>query len=383
MIKRIRLQEKIERSLSVSPVTALLGPRQCGKTTISRLIAENHDTVIFDLENPVDYQQMSAAPMITLQSLKGLVIIDEIQQIPALLGIIRVLADRVNHPAKFLILGSASPFMMKYASESLAGRVAFVDMSGFNLEETGAGELRKLWFRGGFPRSFLSTDEQASFQWRQDFIRTFLERDIPQLGISIPSVSLRRFWTMLAHYHGNIWNGSEFARSIGTSEPTARKYLDILSGAFVVNQLQPWHENLKKRQVKSPKVYIRDTGLLHGLLYLEGDAILQHQKLGFSWEGFIIEQLISKLGTPCYFWATHAGGEIDLLTIQNGVKVGFEIKYNDAPKITKSMLFAIEDLSLEQIFVIYPGEKNYSLHEKIQVIAAQNLYSVPLESNNQ
>jgi predicted AAA+ superfamily ATPase len=266
--------------------------------------------------------------------------------------------------------------MMKNASESLAGRVTFIDMSGFNIEESGRDNLSKLWFRGGFPRSYLSVDEQTSFQWRQDFIRTFLERDIPQLGISIPSVALRRFWTMLAHYHGNIWNGSEFARSTGTSEPTARRYLDILSGAFVVNQLQPWHENLKKRQVKSPKVYIRDAGLLHALLFLQGDAILQHPKLGFSWEGFIIEQLISKLGTPCYFWATHAGGEIDLLTIQNGLKIGFEIKYTDAPKITKSMLFAIEDLSLEQLFIIYPGDKNYVLHEKIQVIAAQNIWSL-------
>jgi hypothetical protein len=340
------------------------------------MIAENHDSVIFDLENPVDYQQLSAAPMITLQVLKGLVIIDEIQRMPDLLGIIRVLADRGDNPAKFLILGSASPSMMKNASESLAGRVAFIDMSGFDLEEAGQENLSKLWFRGGFPRSFLSPDEQGSFRWRQDFIRTFLERDIPQLGISIPAASLRRFWTMLAHYHGQVWNGSEFARSIGTSEPTARKYLDILSGAFVVNQLQPWHENLKKRQVKSPKAYIRDTGLLHALLFLEEDAILQHPKLGFSWEGFIIEQLMSKLGTPCYFWATHAGGEIDLLIIRNGAKTGFEIKYTDAPKVTKSMLLAIEDLSLEQIYIIYPGEKDYALHDKIKVIAAKNIWSL-------
>jgi predicted AAA+ superfamily ATPase len=376
MILRPRLQAIIEQALSVSPVVALLGPRQSGKTTISRLIAENHQATIFDLENPVDYQQLSAAPLITLQSLKGLVIIDEVQQIPELTGILRVLADRSNAPAKFLILGSASPVMMKNASESLAGRVSFIDMSGFNLEEIGAEHLQMLWTRGGFPRSFLSDDERSSFQWRQDFIRTFLERDIPQMGISIPAVSLRRFWTMLAHYHGNIWNGSEFARSIGTTEPTARRYLDILSDAFVVNQLQPWHENLKKRQIKSPKIYIRDTGLLHALLFLEEDAILQHPKLGFSWEGFIIEQLMSKLGIPCYFWATHAGGEIDLLTIQNGRKIGFEIKYNDAPKVTKSMLLAIDDLSLEQIYIIYPGEKDYVLHGKIQVIAARNIWSL-------
>lgn len=378
MIQRAQLQTRIEYSIASSPITAILGPRQCGKTTISRLIAEDHQATTFDLENPVDYQQLSAAPLITLQSLKGLVIIDEVQQIPELTGILRVLADSGNSSAKFLILGSASPVMISSASETLAGRVSFIDMSGFNLEEIGAEHLHMLWTRGGFPRSFLGKDEQTSYQWRQDFIRTFLERDIPQLGISIPAVSLRRFWTMLAHYHGNIWNGSDFARSIGTSEPTARRYLDILSGAFVVNQIQPWHENIKKRQVKSPKVYIRDSGLLHALLSLEGDIILKHPKLGFSWEGFIIEQLISKLGTPCYFWATHAGGEIDLLTIHNGVKKGFEIKYTDAPKVTKSMLLAIEDLSLERIFIIYPGEKDYSLHDKIQVIAAKNIWSLTI-----
>ncbi|MDX9905288.1 MAG: ATP-binding protein [Bacteroidales bacterium] len=375
MILRPRLQAKIEQSISVSPIVALLGPRQCGKTTISRVIADNYKAVVFDLENPVDYQQLSVAPLITLQSLNGLVIIDEVQLLPELTSILRILADRPNSAAKFLILGSASPVMMKNAAESLAGRVSFIDMSGFNLEEIGAEHLQLLWTRGGFPRSFLGKDERISFKWRQDFIRTFLERDIPQLGISIPAVSLRRFWTMLAHYHGNIWNGSDFARSIGTSEPTARRYLDILSGAFVVNQLQPWHENIKKRQVKSPKVYIRDSGLLHALLSLEGDTIIQHPKLGFSWEGFIIEQLISKLGSPCYFWATYAGGEIDLLTIQNGKKIGFEIKYTDAPRITKSMLLAIEDLSLERLFIIYPEDKDYALHDKIQVMPAKNIWS--------
>lgn len=374
MILRPRLQLKIERALAVSPVTALLGPRQCGKTTISRMIAENHDSMIFDLENPVDYQQLSDVPMITLQALKGLIIIDEIQRLPGLTSLIRVLADRTDFPAKFLILGSASPDIMKQTSESLAGRVSFIDMSGFDMEETGAENLQKLWFRGSFPRSYLSADNKISFQWRQDFIRTFLERDIPQLGISIPAVTLRRFWTMLAHYHGNIWNGSEFARSIGTSEPTARKYLDILSGAFVVNQLQPWFENLKKRQVKSPKVYIRDSGLLHALLHLEGEAIISHPKLGFSWEGFMIEQLVRFLDAPCYFWATHAGGEIDLLTIRKGRKIGFEIKYNDAPKITKSMISCLESLSLEKIYIIYPGDKNYDLHQKIQVVAAKNIW---------
>jgi predicted AAA+ superfamily ATPase len=374
MISRPRLQTEIEQRLKTSPVTALLGPRQCGKTTISRLAAKDQDAIIFDLEDPVDYLQLSATPMITLQELKGLVVIDEIQRLPKLFEIIRVLADREDNQASFLILGSASPNLIKNASESLAGRVSFIDMSGFNLEETGSDNLQRLWLRGGFPRSYLSPDDNASFIWRQDFIRTFLERDIPQLGISIPSVSLRKFWTMLAHYHGQVWNGSEFARSIGISEPTARRYLDILSGAFVVNQLQPWYENIKKRQVKSPKVYIRDTGLLHALLFLEGESILSHPKLGLSWEGFIIDQLINLLRTPCYFWATHAGGEIDLLTVRGGQKYGFEIKYTDAPHVTKSMLLALEDLSIEHLFVIYPGDKTYQVHEMIHVIPAQNIY---------
>jgi uncharacterized protein len=375
MIPRLQLQRKIEQSLSEFPVTALLGPRQCGKTTISQIIAGTFDSLVFDLEDPADFQQLADSPMITLQSHKSLVIIDEIQRNPELFKILRVLADRKSHPAKFLILGSASPSMIKNASESLAGRIAFIDMSGFDLNEVGVENLKKLWIRGGFPRSFLGRDDQASFKWRQDFISTFLERDIPQLGISIPSQSLRRFWTMLAHYHGQIWNGSEFARSIGVSEPTARRYLDILSGAYVVTQVQPWYENINKRQVKSPKVYIKDTGLLHTLLSLEGDAIMQHPKLGFSWEGFIVEQLINRIGKPCFFWATHGGTELDLLTVLNGKRTGFEIKYSDAPGSSKSMLNAIEDLGLEQLFVIYPGVKNYSLKEKIRVVAAEMMFA--------
>ena len=375
MIPRPHLQRKIEKSLLECPVTALLGPRQCGKTTISQMVAENFNTLVFDLEDPADFRQLADSPMMVLQSQTGLVIIDEVQLNPELFKVLRVLADRMEHPSKFLVLGSASPAMIRNASESLAGRIAFVDMSGFDLHEVGAQHINRLWIRGGFPRSFLSKDDQASFKWRQDFIRTFLERDIPQLGISIHAQSLRKFWTMLAHYHGQIWNGSEFARSIGVSEPTARLYLDILSGAYVVTQVQPWHENINKRQVKSPKVYIKDTGLLHALLSLEGDAIMKHPKLGFSWEGFIVEQLINRIGNPYFFWATHGGTEIDLLTVLEGKKTGFEIKFSDAPGITKSMIIAIQDLALEQLFVIYPGEKNYSLNEKIQVVAARNIFT--------
>ncbi|MFH1161384.1 MAG: ATP-binding protein [bacterium] len=354
-------------------MTALLGPRQCGKTTISRIVAETRETVFFDLEDPVNYQQLVHAPMLTLQAYPGLIILDEIQRMPGLLPVLRVLADRKVSSAKFLILGSASPQLMKQASETLAGRIAFVDMSGFNLNEVGPEHIQKLWLRGGFPRSYLSRSEETSFQWRQDFIRTFLERDIPQLGISIPAEAMRRFWTMLAHFHGQIWNGSEFARSIGATEPTARRYLDILSGAFVVRQLQPWYENISKRQVKSPKVYVRDSGLLHSLLSLDHNEILRHQKLGASWEGFMIEQLIAVLGTPCYFWATHAGAELDLFTTLKGRRFGFEIKYADAPRLTKSMTTALDNLSLERLLVIYPGEKPYALHEKVQVIGAKSL----------
>jgi predicted AAA+ superfamily ATPase len=337
------------------------------------MIAKNHPAVIFDLEDPVDYQQLSSAPMVTLQLLKDLVIIDEVQRIPEMFKVLRVLADRQDHQARYLILGSASPFLVKNASESLAGRIAFVDMSGFDLDEAGAVNLKKLWLRGGFPRSFLSRDDQSSYRWRQNFIRSFLERDIPQLGITIPSQSLRRFWTMLAHYHGQVWNGSAFARSLGVTEPTAKRYLDILTAAYVVNQLQPWYENLLKRQVKSPKVYIKDTGLLHALLSLEGNTIMQHPKLGFSWEGFIIEQLMALIQHPCYVWATHAGAELDLLTFKDGKRIGFEIKYTDAPEISKSMRIAIDDLSLAKLIVVYPGEKNYFLSENIQVVSAYDL----------
>ena len=322
LLKRQRLFESIERSLSQAPVTALLGPRQCGKTTISRMVSKGKEALYFDLEDPIDFLRLSGSPKITLEQVKGLIIIDEIQRAPQLFPILRVLIDREEPPSHFLILGSASPQLIRHASESLAGRIAFIDMAGFTLEETGSEHLQTLWLRGGFPRSYLAVSEKSSFQWRQDFIRTFLERDIPQLGISIPAESLRRFWTMLSHYHGQVWNGSEFARSIGATEPTARRYLDILSGAFVVRQLQPWFENIKKRQVKSPKVYISDSGLLHALLQLEGDNILSHPKLGASWEGFIIGQLTGIIKAPCYFWGTYAGAELDMFTVLKGKRKG-------------------------------------------------------------
>jgi len=325
---------------------------------------------------------MKNSPLHVLEPLRGMVILDEIQRMPELFPLLRVLADRNDTPARFLILGSASPHLIKNVSESLAGRVGFVDMAGFNCWEVAPESEQVLWFRGGFPKAFLAKDEQSSFAWRSDFIRTFLERDVPQLGINIPSEMLRRFWTMLAHYHGQTWNGSEFARSLGITEPTARRYLDILSGAYVVRQIQPWHENIGKRQVKAPKIYIRDSGLLHALLMLKGDSILSHPKAGASWEGFVLEQIISRLDSSFYYWATHAGAELDLFTESNGIRTGVEVKLSDAPAPTKSMYHALHDLRLDRMAVIYPGKRRYALAEKITVIplreAAEFLELTPL-----
>lgn len=379
LIPRATVQNKIAMALSRSPVTALLGPRQCGKTTLARLITADKGGAYFDLENPRDLARLSA-PMVTLEQLQGLIVLDEVQRKPELFELLRVLADRPGHPARFLLLGSASPTLVKGVSETLAGRLAFVDLSGFSLPEIDAKNFQQLWLRGGFPRSYLAEDDQASYAWRNDFIRTFLERDIPQLGITIPAAVLRRFWTMIAHYHGQIWNGAEFARSLGSSEATARRYLDILSGSYMLRQLPPWHENLKKRQVKSPKVFIRDTGLLHALLSLEStDDVNHHPKMGASWEGFAIEEIIAAADSrDIYFWATHAGSELDLLLFSKGRRLGFEIKYADAPRTTKSMRIAMADLQLDKLYIIYPGPERYDLDTDITVLP---LHDIPLLFN--
>jgi predicted AAA+ superfamily ATPase len=303
------------------------------------------------------------------------VIIDEVQRQPALFETMRVLLDRPGEPARFLLLGSAAPQIIRGVSESLAGRAGVVELGGFTLEETGADQVAKLWQRGGFPRSYLAASDGHSFLWRDEFIRSFLERDIPQLGITIPAETLRRFWTMIAHYHGQTWNGAEFARSLGASEPTARRYLDILAGAYMVRVLPPWFENLGKRQVKAPKIYIRDTGLLHTLLGLNShDGLLGHPKLGASWEGFVVEQLLSLLRTrDAYYWATHNGSELDLMTVRDGKRYGFEVKYTDAPCTTKSMHIALADLRLAHLWVVYPGEKRYDLTEKITAMPAREI----------
>lgn len=375
MIARADYIQAIEERLKTYPVVALLGPRQVGKTALAHAISGDYPTTIWDLENPRTMRRL-AEPMSALESLTGLAVIDEVQRMPELFPLLRVLADRKPTPARFLILGSASPWLVRGVSESLAGRVSFVDVSGFDLAEAGAKELRKLWWRGGFPLAFLAKDDAASRLWQQDFIRTLLERDLPQLGITIPAATLRRFWTMVAHFHGQVWNAAEFARSLGAGENTARRYLDILTSMFLVRQLPPWFENLGKRQVKAPKVYVRDAGLLHCLINVDTPEMLEaHHKLGASWEGFALEQVLRITGDQqAYFWATHSGAELDLLVHWHGKRWGFEFKYSDAPGMTKSMHIALEDLKLERIFTVYPGKEAYPMHERVEALPLAQLH---------
>lgn len=356
---------------------SILGPRQVGKTTLARAFAATQPRVtFFDLESPVDAARLTA-PMTTLEALRGLVIIDEIQRMPRLFEILRVLADRPRKPARFLILGSADPRLVRGVSESLAGRVSHVDIGGFDLSEVGADHAQRLWLRGGLPRAYLAKSDDASLAWRRDYVRDFLQRDLADLGITIPAATLGRFWNMVAHYHGGVWNAAEFARSLAASENTARHYLDILSGAWAVRQLQPWFENIGKRQVRSPKVYIRDPGLLHALLDLGTlEQLHGHPKLGASWEGFAIEQVISLSRTrDAYFWATHQGAEIDLMITRGGKRYGFEMKMSDAPTLTKSIRIAVEDLRLARVYVIYPGRESYSLDTRTEAVAIGDLPS--------
>lgn len=377
MVPRPHAITRVLKVFQVHPVAVILGPRQCGKTTLARMIAEPIPAVYFDLENPVDARRFSA-PLQTLEKLSNTVIIDEVQRQPAIFEIVRVLVDRVGNKTQFLLLGSASPHLIKGVSESLAGRVGFVDLSGFDLREVGSGRYLDLWIRGGFPRSFLSRDDAESMVWREDFIRTFLERDIPQLGITIPAITLRRFWTMIAHYHGQVWNAAEFARSLGTSENTARRYLDILAGTYMVRILPPWFQNIGKRQVKSPKVYIRDSGILHALLHAQSFLDVQgHPKFGASWEGFAIEQILTIMEScDAYFWGTHSGAELDLLVRIRNKSYGFEFKYSDAPDFSRSMSVAVKDLKLEHLWVIYPGHQEYSLNDSCTVVPVTSIPQV-------
>jgi predicted AAA+ superfamily ATPase len=374
VISRTTLIAEIRRALKRSRVVALVGPRQSGKTTLARQIVPASAVGYFDLEDATSLARL-AQPLTALAPLTGVVVIDEIQRRPDLFPVLRVLVDRQPAPARFLILGSASPELLRQSSESLAGRIETIPISGFSLEEVGAKAIGRHWLRGGFPRSFLARSAADSLIWRSQFVQTFLERDVPQLGITIPPAALLRFWTMLAHYHGQIWNAAEPARSLGVSEPTVRRYLDLLTGLFMVRQLPAWHENLKKRQVRAPKIYLRDSGLLHLLLGIGAEqSLLAHPKSGASWEGYAIEQAL-KLASPseAYFWATHQGAELDLLLMKNGKRIGIEAKRADAPTLTPSMRIAIEDLRLDQLTVLYPGERQYALSEKVTVVPVTTL----------
>ena len=374
MIHRGGVKTQLETALRRSRVTALLGPRQCGKTTLAREFLQPDSHNYFDLEDPESLVRLEQ-PKLALENLSGLVVIDEIQRKPELFPLLRVLADRQPNPAKFLVLGSAAPELLRQSSESLAGRIETLELSGFNLSEVGAAAMPRHWLRGGFPLSFLADRDEDSAVWRSRFISTFLERDLPASGMGISPVAMLRFWSMLAHYHGQTWNASEVAGAMGVSATTTRRYLDLLTHTFMIRQLQPWHENLGKRQVKAPKIYFRDSGLFHTLAHIksEGD-LLTHPKIGASWEGYAIEEVLRHYQPDQeYFWATHNGAELDLMIFKDGKRIGIECKRRDAPKLTASMKIAMDDLKLDQLLVIYPGRKAYPLGDSIQVLPLESL----------
>jgi predicted AAA+ superfamily ATPase len=379
MIDRPSYLQYLKTAISRSPITALLGPRQCGKTTLARLFCQDRPSNFIDLESISDQRRLQNAEL-ALGSLEGLVVLDEIQTRPELFQVLRVQVDRPDNKARFLILGSASPQIVKNVSETLAGRVEFIEITGFNLAETGLDSWKTLWLRGGFPRSFLADSEANSLTWREGFIRTFLERDIPQLGINVPSTAMRRFWTMLAHYHGQTWNAAQIGRSMGLSDKTIRSYLDILTGTFMVRQLQPWFVNIGKRQVKSPKVYFRDTGILHSLLDIQNEqGLLGHPAVGASWEGYALEQILSQVKTTqAYFWGTHNGAELDLLIVHAGKRYGFEIKFNEAPKLNASMKSALDVLNLNHLWVVHPGQHRYPIEKKITAWPLREIGELPV-----
>lgn len=372
MITRPKLLNEIEESLKRSRVVALIGPRQCGKTTLARQIVSVDSPNYFDLEDPRSLVRLDE-PMTALESLEGIVVIDEIQRRPDLFPILRVLADRQPLPARFLILGSASPALLRQSSETLAGRITIISMNGFGLNEVGFEKQNIHWQRGGFPLSFLADSDNTSLAWRKDFVSTFLERDVPQFGVKIPSASLFRFWSILAHYHGQTWNAAEAARTLNISESTVRNYLDLLTDLFMIRQLHPWFANLSKRQVKSPKIYFRDTGLLHYLLGIKSERdLFLHPRVGASWEGYAVEEII-KITKPdeVYFWSTYSGAELDMLLIKNNKRIGIECKRMDAPKLTQSMKTSMQDLGLDELIVVYPGSQYYALTDKVQVLPLQ------------
>ena len=369
MLERRQLHSHIKKALRRSRAVVLVGPRQTGKTTLARQFLSPNDANYFDLEDPLSLARL-AEPMSALGDLSGLVVIDEVQRAPGLFDVLRVLIDRTMAPGQFLLLGSASPKLLRQTSESLLGRVEVIEISGFDIAETGSDAALQLWQRGGYPLSFLADSDGDSRRWRRQSINRFVEADLPQFGVNVPGPAMLRFWTMLAHFHGQVWNAADPARSLGVSEPTVRRYLDWLTQTYMVRQLQPWHENLAKRQVKAPKIYFRDSGVLHALMGIADlPALLAHPRSGASWEGFALEQVL-RLTQPdeAYFWATHAGAELDLLMTRNGRRVGVEFKRADAPKLTASMRIAMSDLSLEALYVVYPGRHRYSLGDGVEAV---------------
>jgi hypothetical protein len=369
MVPRQGYVSRIQRALLRSPVVMLIGPRQCGKTTLARELLSADAPNFFDLEHP-SVGALLEQPMTALQPLRGLVALDEAQRRPGLFPVLRVLVDRPDNAARFLVLGSASPELSRQAAESLAGRVEVIEVRGFDPSEVGAVAIQGLWLRGGFPRSFLASSDADSMIWRENFIRMFLERDLALLGFGIAPQAIGRFWTMLSHYHGQVWNASEVASSLGVSPTTARNYLDALEQTFMVRRLQPWHENLGKRLVKSPKVYLRDSGIFHALQGVASDRdLFTHPKLGASWEGFAIEEVLAAFRPrEAWFYGVHSGAELDLFFIHDGKRVGVELKREDAPRATRSMRVALEDLRLTRLLVVYPGERRYALDERIECV---------------
>lgn len=369
---------QIHEQFEVHPVCALLGPRQVGKTTLAKQYIQEfgiEDVHTFDLEDPIDLARLEN-PMLALSNLSHkLIVIDEIQRRPDLFPVLRVIVDRTNRQQKFLILGSASRDLILQSSDTLAGRIGYIELPPFMLFEV--NDSKKLWIEGGFPESYLAKSQKASALWRKEYINTFLERDIAALGFNIPPEQMRRFWMMLAHYHGQTFNASEISHSLGISDHTARRYLDVLAGTFMIRILLPWFEKLNKRQVRSPKIYFRDSGILHSLIHIENNEQLQRNpNLGAFWEGFALEQVINALHVDphdCYFWGTHSHAELDLLVLKSGKRIGFEFKYSDSPRTTKSMHIALEDLSLDYLAVVYPGAHIFPMHDKIMAFGLDSI----------
>lgn len=382
VIERLRARLALEQALRRARVVLLTGARQVGKTTLARQFVTDPVNQ-FDLENPVDLARLDA-PLLALQPLRGVVVIDEVQRSPELFSVLRLLADRPGRPATFLVLGSASPSALRQASESLTGRLEYLELGGLSLAEvshgTGdvTGDANRLWRRGGFPLSYLADTDADSAAWLRSYVLNLARRDLPEFGVGLPAATIERFLGLVAHAHGQLWNAAVPARALGIAESTARRYIDVLGDALLVRVLQPWHENMGKRLVKTPKVYYRDSGLLHQLVGVADElSLLRHPAIGASWEGWVIEEVLRLAGndyTP-YFWRTSAGAELDLLLVSGGGRIGVEVKRADAPRVTASMRAALADLRLDHLYVIYPGNQRYSLDPRVTVVPMTELAS--------